>query len=175
MPASNFRISYEVCELGLLGTSSAQELSLLDITNYSLEGTLTITLDGDTLSLLKVPLLETFHAIRQVLKVLPIFIKKVPYAQMFREARTFFSVEDDLLIIEHKEIPALREGSGSRQIKGSYVAFCVEYGTAAKRFVRELEVLAPSLFHDEKTASKFVDLFVSLTIKDDDPRIHSIV
>jgi hypothetical protein len=175
MIASGFHISYTISSLGALEGKSASELPLLDIINYSLEGELEVSADDGKIVLVQVPLLEVFHAIRQILKIVPIFTESTPYAQMFREARTFFTVEGDTLIIEHKEIAALRALSGSGRVSGSYVGFCKSFGSAAKRFVGELEMIAPSLFRDQKTAAQFADLFIGVKIKDGDPMVYSIV
>lgn len=175
MSNGNFRVSYKISNLGALAGKNAAELDLMEITNYSLEGELEIEADDGKIVLVDLPLLEAFHAIRQVLKIIPLFIKSAPYAQMFREARTIFTVESDMLLIEHTEISALRGRSGSERVAGSYVQFCIAFGAAAKRFIGELETVVPSLFSDEKTTEQFADLFVGVKIKDGDPAVYSIV
>lgn len=175
MSLGSFKVSYKISDLGALRESSAASLSLLDITNYSLEGELEISADDDAMKLVQVPLIEAFHAIRQILKIVPIFTKSAPYAQMFREARTIFAVEGDKIQIKHLEIPPLRGLCGSEDVSGSYVQFCVAFGATAKAFVRDLETIAPSLFEDEKTMGQFADLFVGGKIKDQDPSVYSIV
>jgi hypothetical protein len=171
----SFSISYKISKLGALAGKSAGELTLLEITNYSLEGELEIARDGAKITLVEVPLLETFHAIRQVLKIVPIFASSVPYAQMFREARTLFIVDSETLTIEHREIAPLRTRSGLARLSGGYVDFCTSFGSAAKDFVCELERIAPSLFSDQKTTTQFADLFVGVKISDSDPAIYSVV
>ncbi len=175
MSDNSFQVSYKISSLGALDGKDAGELPLQDITNYSLEGELEIAADDGKIALVEVPLLEAFHAIRQILKIVPIFTKSTPYAQMFREARTFFTVENDTLIVEHHEIAALRARSGSAHVSGSYVGFCTSFGAAAKSFVSELERVAPSLFSDQKTTTQFSDLFIGVKIKDGDPAVYSIV
>jgi hypothetical protein len=162
-------------QLGALERAEAKSLPLMDITDYSFMGDIEIAIGNDRIALIDVPLLEAFHAIRQVLKIVPIFTKSAPYAQMFREARTVFTVESDVLVIEHQEIAALRSRSGSACIRGSYVSFCASFGAAAKLFVSELERVAPSLFSDEKTMAQFADLFIGANIKDSDPNVYSVV
>lgn len=171
MRAGNFAVTYKLVELGRLGTSKAQELSLLDITNYSLEGVLRISRNAQSIVLVQVPLLEAFYAFRLMLQIVPIFAKKVSYAHMFREASTTISIEDETLIIEHKEIRALEKESGTERLSGSYVQFCSEYGRAARSFLRELRAASPSLFDDERVATKFADLFNCLKFEDGD-RAH---
>lgn len=175
MSSGSFQISYKISSLGALDGKDARELPLMDITNYSLQGELEIAADDSKMVLVEVPLLEVFHAIRQVLEIVPLFTGVMAYAQMFREARTIFTVENDLILIEHKEIPQLRARSGSERVSGSYVGFCTSFGASAKSFVRELEKVAPSLFSDEKTAAQFANLFVGVKIKDVDPDAYSIV
>src|SRR6185312_15990432 len=175
MNGSGFQISYRISSLGALEGKDARELSLMDITNYSLQGDLQIVAGDGEIRLIQVPLLEAYHAIRQALKIVPIFTRSTPYPQMFRAARTVFTIENDLLVIEHKEIAALRMRSGSERLSGEYVGFCVAFGGSAKSFVSELETIAPSLFSDEKSLAQFGDLFVGAKIKDVDPSVYSVI
>ncbi|MEI9997497.1 MAG: hypothetical protein WDM91_23080 [Rhizomicrobium sp.] len=175
MSSGSFQISYKISSLGALDGKDARQLPMMDITNYSLQGEMEIAADDGKIVLVEVPLLEVFHAIRQTLKIVPIFTRSAPYQQMFREARTVFTVESDLILIEHKEIPQLRQRSGSARVSGSYVGFCTSFGASAKNFVRELEKVAPSLFSDEKTTAQFGDLFVGAKIKDIDPSVYSVI
>jgi hypothetical protein len=175
MRAGNFAVTYKLVELGRLGTSKAQELSLLDITNYSLEGVLQISRNAESIVLVQVPLLEAFYAFRLMLQIVPIFAKKVSYAQMFREASTTISIEDETLVIEHKEIRALEKESGTGRLNGSYVQFCSEYGRVARSFLRELKTASPSLFDDERVATNFADLFNCLKFEDGDLSAHPIL
>jgi hypothetical protein len=172
---NRFRVSYRISTLGALTGKDAATLTLLEITNYSLAGDLEIAAGDGQIVLVDVPLLEAFHAIRQVLKIVPIFTRSTPYAQMFREARTLFTVHEDVLFIEHEEIAALRARSGSNRLSGGYVDFCTSFGATAKEFVNELRSVSPTLFNDEKTATQFADLFVGVKIIDGDPRVYSIV
>lgn len=175
MPNHEFEITYKISNIGTLETQEAQQLSLLDITNYSFEGDLVIVTEKAKMTLAEIPLLEAFHAIRQILKIMPIFTKAVPYAQMFREARTFFSTEMDTIRIEHQEIQKLKTHSGASHIDGSYTQFCCEFGDATKKFIGELQVITPSLFRDDKTVARFTDLFVATKIKKNDQDVYSIV
>lgn len=175
MSAGKFSFSYKLCTLGLLGESDAKVLSLVDITNYSLEGSIHIALDVDEMVLSQVPLLEAFFAFRQMLKIVPVFAKKVSYAQMFREARTMLSVEGGELIIEHSEIRALRAASGVPRLQGNYVKFASEYGRAARNFLTELKTRTPSLFEDRRILEKYSDLFVCLEFEDGDLSSYPIV
>lgn len=175
MPNHEFEIIYKISNIGALETQEAQQLSLLDITNYSFEGDLVIVTKKAKMTLAEIPLLEAFHAIRQILKIMPIFTKAVPYAQMFREARTFFSTETDTIRIEHQEIQKLKSRGGASHIDGSYALFCCEFGDATKKFIAELQVIAPSLFKDEKTLARFTDIFVATKIKTNDQDVYSIV
>src|SRR5260370_35882537 len=97
----------KLVELGRRCISKAQELSLLEITHNALEGVLQISRNAESIVLVQVPLLEAFYAFPLMPQIVPIFAKKVSYAQMFREASTTISIEDETLVIEHREILAL--------------------------------------------------------------------
>src|ERR1700761_4140777 len=155
MSSNGFRISYKISRLGWVDGKDARQLPMMDIMNYSFNGELEIVANDGKIVLVEVPLLEVFHAIRQTSKFVPISARSAPYPQMFREARTVFTIENDLIVIEHKEIPQLQARSGSDRVSGSYVDFCASFGASAKSFVRELEKVTPSLFSDEKTTAQF--------------------
>jgi hypothetical protein len=157
---SDLKIDYEISDLGMLARKRSMELSLLEITNYSIEGDLIISSSEKRLILVKVPLLEAFHAIRETLKIFPIFAEKVAYDQMFREAHTYFSISEGLMLIEHIEIPPLKERAGAPSLRVDYVEFCREFGCAAKKFLWQTENISPSLLQDERIKEKYFDLIV---------------
>lgn len=168
-------VSYKISDLGELGRSSCQDLKLLDITHYSFEGDLTIAVGSGNMRLVDVPLFEAFLAIRQILCVVPIFIEASLYRQYFREAVTRFQMRNDLLVINHKDIESLRHRRGLDQIEVHYVNFCRAFGSAAKDFVHQVEVVAPSVFSDERVTSAYRDLLVAARVREFDRPGDSIV